>query len=51
MGVELRVKVMHAGREENAWITTMFISVIAARLHFMVTSVTKASVCVAGYLN
>ena len=39
--VELHAKLMPASMVENVWITTMCTPVIAARLHFMVTSVMK----------
>ena len=39
--VDINAKLMPAGIVENVWITTMCTPVIAARLHFMVTSVRK----------
>ena len=41
VGVERHVKRMTACTVENAWITTMFMNVTAARLHFMDTSVIR----------
>ena len=41
--VEQHVLNMHASTGENVWIITMFILVTAARLHFMVTSVSGVS--------
>ena len=41
--VEQHVLNMHASTVEHVWIITMFILVTAARLHFMVISVTRVS--------
>ena len=41
--VEQHVLNMRASTVENVWIITMFILVTAARLHFMVTSVSRVS--------